>query len=88
MVTIGGALLNAADRAAVADAAPFRRLGYAKGEEVVDIAVPLLTHKERAAIDRKLPTSKLVLPFDVPAEQLESYRALYRYYPVFAEVDI
>jgi hypothetical protein len=88
MVTVGAALLNSRDRATVDAGKPFKRLPYAQGETLFSISVPPLTPKERAELDRRLPSRSVRLPFPLTDEQIESYRSLYRYYPLLAEVDL
>jgi hypothetical protein len=88
MITVAAALLNARDRALLESAEPLRPLSYALGEKLFSIAIPPLTPKERAELDRRLPSAKLTLPFPLGQEQIDSYRTLYRYYPLLAEVDL
>lgn len=88
MVTIAAALLNRRDRAAIENAAPLQQLEYAQGETVFSIAIPPLTPKERGELDRRLPSATVKLPFPLGEEQIDSYRRLYRYYPLLAEVDL
>ena len=88
MITVGGALLNAADRVAFDLHSPLKALNYAQGEQLFSIAIPPLTPKERAELDRRLPCRTVKLPFPLAQEQIDSYRELYRYYPLLAEVDL
>ncbi len=88
MMTIGGALLNHADRAKVQSCGLFEHLTYLEGESPFEIAVPPLTQRERTMLDRSLPEGKISLPFELPEEQIESYKKLYRYYPLLAEVEL
>lgn len=88
MITVAGALLNARDRAAFELHSPMKALSYAQGEKLFPIAIPPLTPKERAELDRRLPSRTVKLPFPLAQEQIDSYRQLYRYYPLLAEVDL
>jgi hypothetical protein len=88
MVTVAGALLNARERGLLEASKPFKQLSYAQGETLFSISIPPLTPKERAELDRRLPSSSVKLPFPLPDEQINSYRSLYRYYPLLAEVDL
>ncbi len=88
MITVAAALLNPRDRGVVIETNPFRNLPHVQGERVFPIAIPPLTPKERAELDRRLPSATVKLPFPLAEEQIDSYRSLYRYYPLFAEVDL
>jgi Putative O-methyltransferase len=88
MITVAAALLNASDREALDRSRPFEHLHYALGETPFSIAIPPLTPRERAELDRRLPCRTVKLPFPLGREQIESYRSLYRYYPLLAEVDL
>ncbi|OFW05873.1 MAG: hypothetical protein A3H96_15730 [Acidobacteria bacterium RIFCSPLOWO2_02_FULL_67_36] len=88
MITIAAALLNSRERAIFEEGNPFKGLLYALGERLFSIAIPPLTLRERAELDRRLPSRTVKLPFPLAEEQLESYRSLYRYYPLLAEVDL
>lgn len=88
MLTVAAALLDSSDRDALVASEPFRELPYARGETIFPIAIPPLTPKERAELDRRLPSRTVALPFPLRQEQIEAYRSLYRYYPLFAEVDL
>lgn len=88
MVTIAAALLDATDQSSLEVSRPFRTLHYAQGESLFRIAIPPLTPRERAELDRRLPSRSVALPFPLDEEQVASYESLYRYYPLMAEVDL
>lgn len=88
MITIAAALLNERDRNRFNDARPLGDLHYAQGERLFSIAIPPLTPKERASLDRLLPGKNVMSPFPLDQAQLESYQSLYRYYPLMAEVEL
>ena len=88
MITIAAALLNSSDHATLEEGNLFEQLPYAQGETLFSIAIPPLTPKERAELDRRLPSKVVKLPFPLAEEQIESYQRLYRYYPLLAEVDL
>ena len=88
MVTVAAALLNSSDYATLEESNLFMQLQYAQGETLFSIAIPPLTPKERAELDRRLPSRVVKLPFPLAEEQVESYQRLYRYYPLLAEVDL
>ncbi len=88
MITVGAALLNSRDRAAFRESDLLKQLPYAQGEALFPIAIPPLTPRERSELDRRLPSRTVNLPFPLDQEQIDSYRTLYRYYPLLAEVDL
>ncbi|MBI1814414.1 MAG: hypothetical protein HYR72_05510 [Deltaproteobacteria bacterium] len=88
MVTIGAALLNPHDALHVHEGELSSHLPYLRGEALFRIAIPPLTQKERTELDRRLPSRNVNLPFPLAQEQIESYADLYRYYPLFAEVEL
>ena len=88
MITIAAALLNPSGHRTFEEVTPLSQLPYAQGERLFPIAIPPLTPKERAELDRRLPSRVVKLPFPLAEEQIESYQRLYRYYPLLAEVDL
>lgn len=88
MITIGTALVTADDAVRLDAAELSEHLTYLLGETLFSIAVPPLTQKERAELDRHLPSKSVNLPFPLKPEQIESYARLYRYYPLLAEVEL
>ena len=88
MVTVAAALLNSRDHAILEKSDLFEQFSYANGETPFSISIPPLTPKERAELDRRLPSAVVRLPFPLAKEQIESYQELYRYYPLLAEVDL
>lgn len=94
MITVAGMI---ADQGAVDSLTAHRtlreRCEYFTGEEQFGIYVPPLTRKEKAEIDRLLPSEALtqeemkeITKFSLEQEQLDAYRKFYVYYPVFAEL--
>jgi hypothetical protein len=94
MVTIGGMIATEADAANI----PWDRLrrleGFVHdGEPQGVIAVPLLTPREKVALDRLLPcdgalteaTVREKYKFSIDQEKLNAYRTFYRHYPLFGE---
>jgi hypothetical protein len=93
MITIGAALLSPADARCVVEGELSKHMTYLLGETVFRIAIPPLTQKERAELDRQLPRGRRrantpSLPFPLAQEQIDSYASLYRYYPLLAEVEL
>lgn len=88
MITIGFALLDSNDRTVI-DAIDLKsRLPFLTGQVLFPIDVPPLTPKERAALDRCLPTASPRPSFPLDESQIRAYASLYQYYPLFAEVDL
>lgn len=90
MLTVGGVFLNRAD-AAEFGADPFDGLTFIRtGEESVEIDPPTLTGREIRHLSRLLPNeTRGSLKADwLSPEELERFRELYRYYPVFAESEL
>jgi hypothetical protein len=94
MVTVGGMIATEEEAAKIA----WDRLSPLEGcvrdgEPQASIAVPLLTAREKVALDRLLPcdgalTEEVVrenYEFTISQEKLDAYRTFYRYYPLFAE---
>lgn len=88
MITIGAALVTPDDATRVGGGELSKHLTYLRGETLFPIAIPPLTQKERAELDRRLPSKNVNLPFPLAPEQIESYASLYRYYPLLAEVEL
>ena len=88
MITVGGMV---ADRtAAVAlDASGVRTLPYATGQDVFRIELPVLTEKEKRALDRLLPCPQPLdtkkVEFELRPKEVEAYQRFYLQYPVFNE---
>lgn len=93
MITVGGMIANATDRERLERAALNRRLPFAQSQEPVAIAVPVLTMREKLALDRLFPSDTIpseaamqAIGFPLTAAQLEAYRKYYKRYPVFGEL--
>lgn len=94
MVTVGGMIASPSEVAAL-EAADLGTLDYvlAAGDEPYQIEVPLLTFKEKAALDRCLPrdgglTEDLLrteYSFSLRDSDVEGYSRFYLHYPVFGE---
>jgi hypothetical protein len=68
-----------------------RQLPFLRDKLTVDpyeIRVPLVTRKERHHLDSAMPCRKGWKPrdFELKREEIEEYRKIYRYYPVFTEM--
>jgi hypothetical protein len=92
MVTVGGIVVNSRDGARLA-ASSALQLSFV-GSQIVVLDAPLLTAREKAALDRLLPTRRIGERrarrsgvYLKPA-MLASYAEWFREYPLFAEVEL
>lgn len=92
MVTVGGIIVNPRDSARLNSSATMK-LDFV-GSGVTVLEAPLLTAREKAALDTLLPSRRIAVRrarrFGVrlPAEMLASYTRWFREYPLFAEIEI
>lgn len=93
MITVGGMIANARDAYDLNQRLAELKLDYVTGENQYLIDVPLLTLKEKIALDGILPTGNPptiadveALGFPLKQGQIDSYHKFYRYYPAFAEL--
>lgn len=92
MITVGGMIANEADTRKLRESGILDR-DYIGGEEQVEIDVPPLTLKEKAALDQLLPSEQVLtaddventLRFRLKESQVESYYRFYKHYPVYGE---
>lgn len=86
MLTVVG-VLHRPDAAATVAACAFDELSFYRPDAkpfVID--VPKLTHRERAAIDRLLPTGDIsAAPPEVAEQAVAAYAAVYRHLPFFVD---
>jgi len=90
MLTVGGLLYDTGQAPLVARCS-FEQLSFVRvGEEAYRIKVPMLTYRELRHLDQHLPTANLgeLTMHSVPQEDLQTYAAVYRYFPTFAETEI
>ncbi|WP_347976181.1 O-methyltransferase [Microbacterium sp. ProA8] len=82
MQTIGGLLAPPATKAADVTGWFSGMDFYSAGADVFDLRVPVITPRERAALDLQLPKlSKQPLKLrGIPPQELEAYRRVYRYF--------
>ncbi len=90
MLTVGGLLLNPADATRLRTDA-FDGLEFIRtSDTAMEIKPPILTGREVRYLSRLLPhddaKTKVEDWFD--AKEIENFRQLYRYYPVFAESEL
>jgi hypothetical protein len=90
MLTVGGLLLNSADKRTLG-ARPFRDLPFVReGDDAMEIKPPILTGREVRHLSQRFPNngnSTRPLKWLTP-EELENFRQVYRYYPVYAESEL
>ena len=90
MLTVGGVLLNPAD-AATLGADPFGGLPFIRNaEDAVEIKPPVLTGREVRHLSRLFPHDNTTTEFEswLTKEEIEDFRQVYRYYPVYAESEL
>lgn len=90
MLTVGGVLLNSADRGKLGTAA-FDGLAFIRNNEIpAKIQVPVLTSREVRHLSRRLPHSTDPLePLSwLSQKDIEQFKEMYRYYPVFSESEL
>ena len=90
MLTVGGLLLNPADKRSLG-ARPFRGLSFVReGDDPMEIKPPILTGREVRHLSQRFPNNgKSTRPLKwLTPEELENFRQVYRYYPVYAESEL
>jgi hypothetical protein len=90
MVTVGGMVANDQDMALVRAKNLAGKYPFAYSGQQFDIDVPHLTHKEKTAFDRLLPSRTPIKPnklkYTLTDTHIRSYQQLYTYYPIFEEL--
>ncbi len=90
MLTVGGVILNDAD-AGVLGPDPFAGLFFIrKSGDPIEIRPPVLTGREARHLSRLFPHDRRrtrTLKW-LSSEEIENFREVYRYYPVFAESEL
>ena len=86
MLTVVG-VVHDADAAETLTACAFRQLTFHRdGADAFVIDVPKLTYRERAAIDRLLPTGDTsAAPPEVTEKAVAAYADIYRHLPFFVD---
>jgi hypothetical protein len=93
MITIGGAICDPPTKDVLLSSGIFA-MPYVKGTEQFKICVPVLTPRERRALDKLLPSDELptveevnnALSFPLSERCRRGYQDFYRFYPNFFEV--
>lgn len=92
MVTVGGILVNSRDSGRL-DGSEVLKLPFV-GSNITVLEAPLLTAREKAALDRMLPTRRIGerrarhAGVRLPPQVLASYTEWFREYPLFAEIEL
>jgi hypothetical protein len=90
MLTVGGVFLKPEDKKKLGED-PFAELDFTRdGKDSFEIKPPILTGREVRYLNKLLPHNEKEMPKVgwLTAEQLENFRKLYRYYPIFAESEL
>lgn len=90
MLTVGGIFLNKRDETRLGEE-PFADLDFIREDETsYELVPPTLTGREIRYLNQLLPhkTPRLSKVKWLRADEAESFKALYRYYPVFAESEL
>lgn len=90
MLTMGGMIAGRAEKRQLL-ASSITDTVYYRGDfnsPPFEIQVPRLTRKERSYLDREMPCADGWVPseFNLPPEDVVSYRDIYRFLPAFAEI--
>lgn len=89
MLTVGGILFEAG-QAALLGAAAFDALSFVRtGEEAFRIETPKLTYKELHHLQARVPiVGRPKSEVGIPADEVERYNDLYRFFPIFAPTEM
>lgn len=90
MLTVGGVILNSADAASLG-ADPFGGLPFIrKTDDAFEIKPPVLTGREVRHLSQLFPHDESTTKFEswLTHDEIENFRQVYRYYPVYAESEL
>ncbi|WP_347555544.1 O-methyltransferase [Robbsia sp. KACC 23696] len=89
MLTIGGMIVDKSSAERLARTNVFD-LPYASRDAIFEVSIPVLTEKEKRALDRHLPSENKILAknldFELKQKEIDAYQAFYLEYPVFNEL--
>jgi hypothetical protein len=88
MLTVGGVLLNDSDEKVLGPDAFAELFFVREGTEAFDIEPPMLTSRELRHLNKQMPNGPADLVPGLTDDEIESYKKVYRYYPVFAEAEL
>jgi len=91
MLTVGGMLAGEAERSrldsqTLEEKNPYMRFSWK--DAPFNIAIPRLTRKERIFLEGSMPGTSGWAPgsFEMEADDVEAYRNIYRFFPIYAEL--
>ena len=89
MLTTGGIVYDAGQEHLV-NYCGFEQMDFVRdGERPYEIVVPNLTFREMRHVDAQLPSAPgQILDAPIKADDLEAYKAIYRYFPRFVEAEL
>lgn len=89
MITVGGMIADVADREKF-NGSGASALPFVTGATLFDIELPILTEKEKRALDKRLPSAveldPATLEFELRPSEVAAYQRFYLEYPVFNEM--
>ncbi len=89
MVTVGGMIADQADTERLASCR-LSELPFLSAAKPFEIALPILTEKEKRSLDRLMPAAARInaksLEFELKDAEIEAYRTFYLDYPIFNEM--
>ena len=95
MITLTGMITSESDKALLEQLHMKEKFDYIRGEDQYVIDVPPLTSKEKIELDCLLPSVTPLSQRDIQKiglylkqNQIDSYCRFYKYYPVYAEIDL
>lgn len=91
MITVGGMIANTSDENKLTSSGIFS-LPYISGLKTYKLSIPVLTEKEKRALDKLLPSvsplNQKHFDFELRDNEIEAYQKFYIQYPVFNETTI
>ncbi|UOD30870.1 hypothetical protein INH39_03805 [Massilia violaceinigra] len=89
MITVGGMVADSKDRQRLSECYPDGAPTYFS-KTPFEISLPILTDKEKRALDTLMPTQKEIKPksleFELRPTEIEAYQKFYLEYPIFNEL--
>jgi hypothetical protein len=89
MLTVGGVFYPVGEQDRLNDCSFDELAQVTDGDDAVDITVPVLTTREVLHVTAQLPAELTAVDSPgLPRKELELFARMYRYYPLFLDVDI
>ncbi len=89
MITVGGMIVDESTKQKFVESGA-SDLAHVTGEALFNIELPVLTEKEKRALDKRLPSVSPLkikdIEFELRPSELEAYQRFYLEYPVFGEM--